>query len=353
MRTDNASLRPASDDRATPDGALPDRAAGERATTADLYADLRPLMFSIAYRMLGRVTEAEDIVQEAFLRYHRTMANSAEPDSPKAYLAAVTTRLCIDQLRSARQQREAYVGEWLPEPLLTGEPIGGAQAVAADPAALAEQADSLSMAFLLLLERLTPVERAVFLLHDVFSYDYDETARIVGKSKDYCRQLARRARQHVTEHRPRFEVSAADREELAARFFAAVADGDLAGLLGLLAEDVTVYGDSGGIRPSWPGPITGSKRVSQVFIGLVRQLRLLSGVVRPVSVNGQPGAVFLAGDGSLICVVALDIQAGLVTAIRSTIARDKLRHLGPLADLEELYEQSRAAPAPGRADRST
>jgi RNA polymerase sigma-70 factor, ECF subfamily len=333
-------------------------------TTEELYADLRALMFSIAYRMLGRVTEAEDIVQEAFLRYHRATANSVEaegaggaggrppaghtePDSPKAYLAAVTTRLCIDQLRSARQQREAYVGEWLPEPLITGEPIGGALAVPADPAALAEQADSLSMAFLLLLERLTPVERAVFLLHDVFSYDYDETARIVGKSKDYCRQLARRARQHVTEHRPRFEVSPAEREELAARFFAAVGDGDVDGLIGLLAEDVTVYGDAGGMRPSWPGPITGRKRVSQLFIGLVRQLHLIAGQLRPVIVNGQPGALFVTGDGSLINTVSLDIEDGRVMAIRSTIARDKLRHLGPLADLEALYEQSRAAPSAG------
>jgi RNA polymerase sigma-70 factor, ECF subfamily len=302
-------------------------------------------MFSIAYRMLGRVTEAEDIVQEAFLRYHRAMADSAQPDSPKAYLAAVTTRLCIDQLRSARQQREAYLGEWLPEPLIGGVPIGGALAVPADPAALAEQADSLSMAFLLLLERLTPVERAVFLLHDVFSYDYDETARIVGKSRDYCRQLARRARQHVTEHRPRFEVSLTDRDELASRFFAAVGDGDVDGLVDLLAEDVTVYGDAAGIRPAWPGPISGIKRVSQLWVGLVRQLHLISGEMRPTTVNGQPGALFLAGDGSLINVVALDIEAGQVTAIRSVIARDKLRHLGPLADLEELYEQSRAAPS--------
>jgi len=316
-------------------------------TIDELYTDLRPLMFSIAYRMLGRVTEAEDIVQEAFLRYHRAMADSAQPDSPKAYLAAVTTRLCIDQLRSARQQREAYVGQWLPEPLITGEPIGGALAVPADPAVLAEQSDSLSMAFLVLLERLTPVERAVFLLHDVFSYDYDETARIVGKSRDYCRQLAKRARQHVTEHRPRFEVSLADRDELASRFFAAVGDGDVEGLVDLLAEDVTVYGDGAGMRPSWPVPITGVKRVSELWIGIARLLHQISGEMRPMTVNGQPGALFLASDGSLINVVVLDIEGGQVTAIRSVIARDKLRHLGPLADMEELYEQLRAAPSVG------
>jgi RNA polymerase sigma-70 factor, ECF subfamily len=323
-----------------------ERAGGERASTAELYADLRPLMFSIAYRMLGRVTEAEDIVQEAFLRYHRTMSGSAGPDSPKAYLAAVTTRLCIDQLRSTRRQRESYVGEWLPEPLITGEPLGGARAVPADPAALAEQADSLSMAFLLLLERLTPVERAVFLLHDVFDYDYDETAEIVGKSRDYCRQLARRARQHVSEHRPRFEASRADRDELAARFFAAAGDGDVDDLVAMLAENVTVYGDSGGVRPSWPTPITGIKRVGQLFVGIGKQLRLISGTMRPVTVNGQPGALFLASDGTLINVMVLDIEDGEIVAVRSVIARDKMRHLGPLADLEELYEQARAASLP-------
>ncbi len=307
-------------------------------------------MFSIAYRMLGRVTEAEDIVQEAFLRYHRAMADSAEPDSPKAYLAAVTTRLCIDQLRSARQQRESYVGEWLPEPLVSGEPIGGARAVPADPAALAERADSLSMAFLLLLERLTPVERAVFLLHDVFDYDYDETAEIVGKSRDYCRQLARRARLHVAERRPRFESSQAAREELATRFFAAAGDGDVDGLVAMLAQDVTVYGDSGGVGPSWPKPVTGLKRVIQLLIGLARQLRLVSGTMRPVTVNGQPGALFLASDGTLINVIVLDVEDGQIAAIRSVIARDKLAHLGPLADLEELYEQMRTASAAQRAD---
>jgi RNA polymerase sigma-70 factor, ECF subfamily len=322
---------------------MPESSEPDPRDTGAAFESLRPLMFSIAYRMLGRVTEAEDIVQEAFLRYHRALAAHTSPDSPKAYLSAVTTRLCIDHARSARARREAYVGEWLPEPLLTGS--AGFAGRPADPAELAERSDSLSMAFLLLLERLSPVERAVFLLHDVFSYDYDETARVVGKSKDYCRQLARRARLHVTEHRPRFEVSPAEREELAARFFAAVGDGDVDGLVDLLAEDVTVYGDGGGMRPSWPGPITGRKRVSQLFIGLVRQLHLIAGQLRPLTVNGQPGALFVASDGSLINTVALDIEAGQVTAIRSTLARDKLRHLGPLADIEALYEQSRAAPS--------
>ncbi len=251
------------------------------------FQNLRPLMFAIAYRMLGRVTEAEDIVQEALLRYHRAVtsgsfqrpgqAGPGEPDSPKAYLSAVTTRLCIDHLRSARARREAYVGEWLPEPLLTGPAgavvggmgaAGGPGGVLADPAEAAEQADSLSMAFLLLLERLSPVERAVFLLHDVFGYGYDETAQIVGKSEDNCRQLARRARQHVGERRPRYEPSRDKRDELAEKFFAAVGDGDMNGLVDMLAADAAVYGDSAGQRPSWPRPIFGREHVGRLLAAL-------------------------------------------------------------------------------------
>jgi RNA polymerase sigma-70 factor, ECF subfamily len=320
------------------------------------YQGLRPLMFSIAYRMLGSVSEAEDIVQEAFLRYHRTFAGPAsdepggaatrQPDSPKAWLSAVTTRLCIDYQRSARARREAYVGEWLPEPLVTGPaaPAGAPQA-APDPAARAEQADSLSMAFLLLLERLSPVERAVFLLHDVFSYGYDETAQIVGKSEDNCRQLARRARQHVSEHRPRYESSRGKRDELADRFFAAVGDGDLDGLVAMLPADVSAHGDSGGMRPSWPRAIVGRDRVSRLLIALGQQVRSARVVLRPAEVNGQPGALFLDPDGRLISVLVLDIADGQVQTVRSVISRDKLRHLGPLADISDLLSRMRNPPA--------
>jgi RNA polymerase sigma-70 factor, ECF subfamily len=319
-------------------------------STAQAYQDLRPLMFSIAYRMLGSVTEAEDIVQEAFLRYHRVVGDGREPDSPKAYLSAVTTRLCIDQLRSARARRESYVGEWLPEPLVTGQPLGGLEALS-DPAVLAEQADSLSMAFLLLLERLSPVERAVFLLHDVFGYDYAETANIVGKSRDYCRQLAHRARRHIDEQRPRFEATPAEQAELAARFFAAVGDGDFDALVSLLAADVEVHGDSGGMRPSWPRPVTGRDRVARLIMGLLDVLRSVEGTVKPVRVNGQPGALFLGSDGALISVLALDIGGGQIRTIRSVISRDKLRHLGPFADIESLYERRRTGrSSPPEAD---
>jgi RNA polymerase sigma-70 factor (ECF subfamily) len=215
----------------------------------------------------------------------------------------------------------------------------------ADPAEAAEQADSLSMAFLLLLERLSPVERAVFLLHDVFGYGYDETARIVGKSEDNCRQLARRARQHVSEQRPRYEPSRDKRDQLAEKFFAAVGDGDMDGLIDMLAADAAVYGDSAGQRPSWPRPIFGREHVGRLLATLGRQARLVGAVQRPVEVNGQPGLMFLAADGALISLLALDIADGRVHTVRSIISRDKLRHLGPLADVEELISQRRNPPA--------
>jgi len=312
----------------------------DAAATSALYQDLRPLLFSIAYRMLGSVSEAEDIVQEAFLRYHRATAGGQHvPESPKAYLSAVTTRLCIDQLRSARARRESYVGEWLPEPLLTGpEPLAQ---IAPDPQEHAEQADTLSMAFLLVLERLSPLERAVFLLHDVFSYDYDETAGIVGRSAATCRQLAHRARQHMDAERPRFEVEAAQRNELAARFFDAVGRGDMEGLVDLLAADVEVHGDSGGVPPSWPRPIIGRDKVSRLLISLGEQIGRLGGSLKSVEVNGQPGALVQSPDGSLVNVFSLDIADGQIQMIRSVINRDKLRHLGPLADVAGLREQLR------------
>jgi RNA polymerase sigma-70 factor, ECF subfamily len=316
------------------------------AGTAAIYQCLRPLLFSIAYRMLGSVTEAEDVVQEAFLRYHRVVASQGLPDSPKAYLSAVVTRLSIDELRSARVRRESYVGEWLPEPLLTGpEPLAQP---AADPAANAELADSLSMAFLLLLERLTPLERAVFLLHDVFSYGYDETAGIVGRSATTCRQLARRARQHIDAERPRFDVAVHERDDLAERFFAAVGNGDMGGLLELLAADVEVHGDSGGVPPSWPRPIVGREHVGRLLAALGHQVRHLHGTLRPAEVNGQPGALALASDGTLIAVISIDIDGGQVQTVRSVISRDKLRHLGPLADLGLLQRQRRDGTEPGR-----
>ncbi|MDR2985848.1 MAG: RNA polymerase sigma factor SigJ [Nocardiopsaceae bacterium] len=326
--------------------------------SAEAFDELRPLLFAIAYRMLGRVTEAEDIVQEAFLRYHRVMSaegprepgragrsgGPARPESTKAYLSAVTTRLCIDHARSARVRREKYVGQWLPEPVLTDMAAPGAASWAqTDPASLAEQSDSLSMAFLLLLERLSPVERAVFLLHDVFNYSYDEVADIVGRSEDACRQLGYRARKHVAAGQRRFEASRSKSNELAERFFTAMAAGDLDGLVSMLAADAVVVGDAGKTRPAWPRPIVGRDKIGKLFATLGAQLDQVGGTIRPTGVNGQPGALFVAGDGRLISVMVLEIADDSVIGVRSIINRDKLRHLGPLADLPELRGQAREA----------
>ena len=297
---------------------------------ADVYEDLRPLLFSISYRMLGSVSEAEDVVQETFLRYHRALRDGdTEIESPKAYLSAVATRLSIDQLRSARARREQYVGEWLPEPLVTDGPFE-------DVAGHAEEADSLSMAFLLVLERLSPVERAVFLLHDVFDYGYDEVARIVDKTEENCRQLAVRARRHVTDMKPRFEASRRQREELAERFFGAVEDGDMDDLVELLSADVVVVGDNGGTKPAWPRPIVGRDRVAKLLAGLGRQSRDMDVIVRRAEINGQPGAEFLDSTGRLMYIITLDIADGAVQTIRSVINPEKLRHLGPLANVREM-----------------
>lgn len=307
----------------------------------DAFTELRPLLFSIAYRMLSSVSEAEDIVQEGYLRYERAVSDGAEIASPKAYLSAIVTRLCIDQLRSAPKRRETYVGQWLPEPLLTDN--------SADPAAHAEQADSLSMAFLLVLERLNPVERAVFLLHDVFSYGYAEIASIVGKSEANCRQLAARARRHVTAEKPRFEASREQRDRLAKRFFAAFTDGDVDGLVGMLAEDVVVYGDGGGKAPQWMMPIAGVDKVARVFAAMSAEIREYSRVdVELHEVNGQPGAVMRTADGELINVFVLDVVDGKVQTIRSIINPDKLRHIGPVADVRALRKAFRALRASER-----
>jgi RNA polymerase sigma-70 factor, ECF subfamily len=313
------------------------------ADTAEIYQTLRPLLFSIAYRMLGSVTEAEDIVQEAFVRYHRVVEANGQPESPKAYLSTVVTRLCIDHLQSARVRRESYVGDWLPEPLLTGpEPLAS---TSPDPAAAAEQADTLSMAFLLLLERLTPLERAVFLMHDVFGYDYDETAGIVGRSAVSCRQVAHRARQHVEAGRPRFDVDASRRDELAARFFGAIENGDVQALVSMLAADVEVHGDSAGAPVRWRRQIAGRDQVGKLLAALGRQLRAVHGSFEPAGINGQPGALVRAADGSLIGVLTVDIVDGQVQTFRSVISPGKLRHLGPLADLPQLLDEGRRGPA--------
>jgi RNA polymerase sigma-70 factor, ECF subfamily len=300
------------------------QASGEMRVN-ELYEELRPLLFSIAYRMLGSANEAEDIVQEAFLRFHRESDKGTSIASPKAYLSAITTRLSIDHLRSARVRRERYFGTWLPEPLLTDpEP---------EVTTHADTADSLSMAFLVLLESLTPVERAVFLLREVFDYGYDEIASIVGKSEDNCRQIAVRARRQVEAKRPRFEVSRRRREELARRFFEAAMNGDAEGLVGLLTADVVAYGDGGGKGPAFPRPVYGRDRVVRLLLGAAAQAeRWAVTSMRAAAINGQPGALFLDPEGRPIAVLTLDIADDRVQAVRAVSNPDKLRHLGTFVD---------------------
>ncbi|MCA1688304.1 MAG: RNA polymerase sigma-70 factor [Actinobacteria bacterium] len=290
------------------------KAAGDPSEVFDRH---RPLLFSIAYRMLGSVMDAEDVVQEAFLRWQR--ASEAEVRSPKAYLSAVVTRLSIDQLRSARARREEYVGPWLPEPLPTGP--------APDTAAVDE---SLSMAFLVLLESLNPTERAVFLLREVFDYDYEEISHLVGKSEANCRQIARRARDSVAARRPRFERSPEQEERLVERFVEACASGDLEGLVSLLSDDITVWSDGGGRVAAARRPIHGPDRVARFFLGLVSKAPPTF-VASPVRINGGPGIVGYAG-GRPLNVLAFDVADGRIRAIRIVVNPEKLRAVPALPD---------------------
>jgi RNA polymerase sigma-70 factor, ECF subfamily len=303
--------------------------------TADAFEELRRLLFSIAYRMLGSVAEAEDIVQETFLRFQRAVEDGTEIESPKAYLSATTTRLAIDHLRSARVRRERYVGTWLPEPLVTDDED--------DAARHAETADSLSLAFLVVLESLSPVERAVFLLREVFDYGYDEIARVVGKTEDNTRQLAARARRRVEERKPRFEASRRQRDELARRFIAAAYAGDTDGLVSMLAADAVLYGDGGGKAPAAPRPIHGRERVGKAIAGWVRRARAANLVLEAVEVNGQPGLRLVDPDGRLVGVASLDIADGVVQTVRSIVNPEKLAHLGPVADARRLLRESRSS----------
>jgi RNA polymerase sigma-70 factor (ECF subfamily) len=298
-------------------------------TVDELYADLRPAAFAVAYRMLGSVSEAEDAVQEGFLRLHRAEQDGERIESPRAYLTAVVSRICIDQLRSARVRRERYVGEWLPEPLVDD-----------DPARHAEMADSLSLAFLVLLESLSPEQRAAFLLREVFDYPYGDIAEIIGTSQDNARQLVTRARRHVDERRPRYEASRELRDALADRFFAAVGDGDVKALEELLAEDVVLHGDGGGKAPALARALHGRDRVLRTLSAWRRAMpRFGSFTIRRVEVNGQPGAITFDAEGRVVNVFGLDVADGRIQAIRSVVNPDKLGHLGEVADLNALLKR--------------
>ena len=313
--------------------ALPVVAAGLQGragvSRAGEFQELRPLLFAIAYRILGSVAEAEDAVQESWLRYQ---PSSAQPTSVKAFLSAVVTRISIDVLRSARVRRETYAGPWLPEPLLT-DPYE-------DPVRSAELADSVSMAALLLLERLSPLERAVFVLREVFGFSFPEIASAVGRSEAACRQLAVRARRHMDAGRPRFEADRKEREELAERFFGAFREGNVDGLRELLAADVHMVGDGGGKAPLLASHTIGPENVARVLAALIPPFTRIGVVLEPHEVNGQPGAIFRDPDGKVLSTLALDILDGQIQAIRSVINPDKLGHVGPVADAWALRREA-------------
>ncbi|WP_200213870.1 RNA polymerase sigma-70 factor [Micromonospora coerulea] len=300
-------------------------------SSSDLYGELRPRAFAIAYQMLGSVSEAEDVVQEAFLRMHQTLRRDERITSPRAYIATLVTRLAIDQLRSARVRRERYVGEWLPEPLVTDP----------SPAEHAETADSLSLAFLVLLESLSPRQRAAFLLREVFDYPYAEVAEIIGTDVDSTRHLVARARTHVQERRPRYYASRRQREELAQRFFAAAEQGDLRALEALLAQDAALHGDGGGKVPALARPINGRDRVARTLLAGMSALPRLGVRIQVTEVNGQPGAMAFDSQDRLVAVIGLGIADGQIQTIHSIVNPDKLRHFDRVGDLGALVRAGR------------
>lgn len=304
-------------------------------TKTEEFEDLRSLLFAISYRILGSVAEAEDAVQETWLRYE---SSSTPPTSPKALLSAVVTRISIDVLRSARVRREEYVGQWFPEPLLTD--------TYEDPERSAQLADSVSMAALVLLERLSPLERAVFVLREVFGFGFPEVASAVGRSEAACRQLAVRARRHMDEGRPRFEADRRERDELAARFFDALREGDVDGLQELLAADVQMVGDGGGKAPAFANAVSGADKVARVLAMNFPLLVRIGTSVQPRDMNGQAGAILRDRDGRVIGTLTLDVLGGRIQTIRSVVNPDKLGHLGPVADAWAVIEEAKGARRP-------
>jgi RNA polymerase sigma-70 factor, ECF subfamily len=278
---------------------------------------LRALAFAIAYRMLGTVSEAEDVVQEALLRLHaaRDVAN------PEAFLTTVTTRLAIDVLRSARVRRETYPGSWLPEPLVED-----------DAARRVEDEEAISLAFLVMLERLTPDERAVLVLRESFDYPFAEIGEVLGKSEASVRQLLSRARRRVAEGRPRFDADPEERRRLAARFLQAAREGDVDGLVAMLAPDAVLVGDGGGKARSIPRPMVGAPAVARALAAFAEIGARLGLTIEPALVNGQPGFRALDREGRTVNVMSVDVAGGAVRRIHSMLNPDKLAHLGPVSD---------------------
>lgn len=272
----------------------------------------RPLLFSIAYRMLGTVMDAEDILQEAFIRCQQT--GDLMVESPKAYLSTIVTRLCIDQLRSAQSKRESYIGPWLPEPLLTTTPDD-----------LTVMAESLSIAFLVLLERLSPLERAAFLLRNVFDYDYPTIATMLDKTETACRQIIHRANERIANQRPRFDADLQQRDTLLQQFIAACASGDLAGLMSLLTDDITLTSDGGGKVAAAQRPVMGASHVARLLLGLTK--RMPEGAsVEPHSINNAAGLVVFLDNQPLV-VFAFQTDGQQIQNIYAIVNPDKLAHL--------------------------
>lgn len=289
--------------------------------------ELRPLMFSIAYRMLGSVVEAEDVVQDAYVRLEERRVAGTRIDNPEAFASTVVTRLAIDTLRSARRQREIYVGPWLPEPLPDDD---------ADPAHRVERDETLSFAFLAVLERLGPVERAVFLLREVFAYDYPAIAEIVGRDEAACRQILHRAKARIADGRPRFDAAEERDAELTDAFFAALEAGDVDGLVGALADDVVFYGDGGGRAPAVRKPVLGATAVARFLAGLARQGERMHVRLERTSANGEPALRIADADGATLSVLMVHAEGGRIRTIANQLNPDKLRHLGPVGDLPAL-----------------
>jgi RNA polymerase sigma-70 factor (ECF subfamily) len=298
---------------------------------AEEFQELRPLLFAIAYRLLGSVGEAEDAVQETWLHWE---AAGTEPVSVKSYLSTVVTRIALDVLRSARVRRETYPGPWFPEPLLD-DPYE-------DPERAAELADSLSTAALLLLERLSPLERAVFVLREVFGFGFAEVAVTVQRSEPACRQLAARARQHMAQARPRFAADRKAQQELATRFLDALRAGDVEALREVLADDVVMVADGGGKGPLWgSGTFAGVERVARLLAAVAPPFAAIGAVLEPHAVNGQPGAVVRDRDGKVLSTLSLEVLDGRITAIRGVTNPEKLEHVGPLADAFAVHREAR------------
>ncbi len=293
---------------------LPDPKGTIRLATFDQY---RSLLFSVAYRMLGSVADAEDMLQETFIRWQQA-PDDEEIRSPRAFLVTIISRLCLNHLQSARVQREEYVGQWLPEPIITGP--------GSDPLEIIRVDESLSMAFLVMLERLTPVERAVFLLREVFEYEYSEIAAVLSQSEANCRQILSRAKQHVSAMRPRFKTSPREKSDLLERFLKATSSGDMDGLVALLSNDVVLHSDGGGKAIAVPNLIHGADNVARGIFGGLQKIVPKNLARRVMEINGEHGVVSYL-DGKPYSVLTLGAGEGRIHAIYILTNPEKLLHL--------------------------